>query len=460
MDDNNLPHNDVDDSDDALVATLRALCASDTASSSPAKPHDEAWLHLVDQLQQYLGRSTDAPPPPSAGGKMGPSTTRRLSPDQVNAKWHGTLDRFTATQLKVQHKLAKQRAVVVAAQSKDLVFTPRIDAKSKKIASHFPDFHERQRNTVAWRDNHVAAEREQKRLQEMEAVRSMPDTKTPCVCGQGPSSHSDTCLRFMQICAAANASFKIHKKTRSMRRSVDDMLAYGDTKHVRLVERVVAQEAAEALEATFTPRINPQSKKVVPVDDHRTEHAMSRYTRQWSKLGGDARTSRLRHTANPTAALCTFKPSINRKSKALSDKHTDRTSVFDRLEKHADERIFKQLQADITSVDSTVRHAKQVKVGRDDTQAKRLLQQYPDCPASPTRAQPPSSTIDADAEPLKCEFILANFTNGQAILLPKDSPERKKKSSFQASVEGNNTRRSSIIHVAPPAFAYRHSPQV
>ncbi|RHY11465.1 hypothetical protein DYB36_003011 [Aphanomyces astaci] len=133
----------------------------------------------------------------------------------------------------------------------------------------------------------------------------------------------------MEICASTNKSFKIQKKTHAMRRSVDDMLAYGDSKYIRQVERSVALQAAEDAEATFSPRINPQSKK----------------------------------------------------SKALAAKHGKGGGgggVFDRLDRHADERLFKLMQSQITSADANVRHADLVKVGRDDIQIKSLLHQYPD----------------------------------------------------------------------------------
>ncbi|CAK4511981.1 unnamed protein product [Aphanomyces euteiches] len=97
------------------------------------------------------------------------------------------------------------------------------------------------------------------------------------------------------------------------------------------MERVVAQQENEAATATFSPRINPQSKR----------------------------------------------PKINPKSKALSAKH-HRTSVFERLEKHAEDRMFKLMQAEIAAVDAGIRDSRRVKAGRDDALNKQLLKQFPD----------------------------------------------------------------------------------
>ncbi|RHY74039.1 hypothetical protein DYB34_004300 [Aphanomyces astaci] len=171
----------------------------------------------------------------------------------------------------------------------------------------------------------------------------------------------------MEICASTNKSFKIQKKTHAMRRSVDDMLAYGDSKYIRQVERSVALQAAEDAEATFSPRINPQSKKVLYMTGERCR------TTYGCLLG--------LKTQMTVSLAFTFQPVINRKSKALAAKHGKGGGgggVFDRLDRHADERLFKLMQSQITSADANVRHADLVKVGRDDIQIKSLLHQYPD----------------------------------------------------------------------------------
>ncbi|ETV75212.1 hypothetical protein, variant 1 [Aphanomyces astaci] len=261
-----------------LVSRLRLLLLRENESSSPQQQRRDEWQPLVRQLQQCLGQSQHRPPPRplyAVVSNLDKSTNPIPYTKVSTAAWKSTLQRFESAKVKTQSKLASKRASLEDAETKELSFRPHIDVKSQRMAAHFPSFHERQRNSVAWRDNHVAAEREQRRLNEEAALRPVPDIKTPCLCGHRnvpPSSsssspsprqqHSDACVRFMEICASTNKSFKIQKKTHAMRRSVDDMLAYGDSKYIRQVERSVALQAAEDAEATFSPRINPQSKKI------------------------------------------------------------------------------------------------------------------------------------------------------------------------------------------------------
>ncbi|ETV99882.1 hypothetical protein H310_07917 [Aphanomyces invadans] len=435
-----------------LVSRLRLLLQREAAATSPLKQAQQQrraeWHPLVQQLKKCLGQSQHPPPPVYP---LGFDKSQRNPPKVSAVAWKSTLQRFESAKARTQSKLASKRASLEDEATKELSFRPQIDAKSQRMAAQFPSFHERQRNTVAWRDNHVAAEREQRRLKEAQALRPVPDIKTPCLCGQGGLSSSSTssphhepehtvaCTRFMEICASTNKSFKIQKKTHAMRRSVDDMLAYGDTKYIRQVERSVALRAVEDAEATFSPRINPQSKKI------------------YKAMVQSGRTGKEAKVSAPPPVDFTFQPAINRKSKEIAAKldKGQPNSVFDRLDREADERLFKLMQSQIQSVDASVRHADLVKVGRNDVQIKSLLHQYPDCPMSPTRAPPPKTVIDVDVVGLSSvAFIMANFTNGQALFLPRDgnnklAVEQRRKSSFQASVDGSNMRRRSQTSPMP-----------
>ncbi|OQR88000.1 hypothetical protein ACHHYP_07696 [Achlya hypogyna] len=344
---------------------------------------DPVVVGLVDELSECLvnpvrAASPPLPPPPSRA-EMAAERERRA--EATDAKWSSTLARFEATQAKVQSKIDKQKEYLAREETKELRFKPAIDRKSRRIAHEFPSFLERQASAVAWRDKHMEAERDQKRLEEAQAVTTRPNLKAPCLCGQ--AKHTPVCRQFLDLCATTTR-FEIQQKTHAMKRSVDDMLAYAQAKHERQVERVLEAHEKEAAQTPFAPTLNPRSLKIY--------EAMV-------QAGG-----KTRHRGDePKSEEVPFRPRINSKSRALAAAQPASKTVFERLEAHADARQLKLAQVNVSLVDTHVRNVKHV--GKDDLQLQRVLNHL--SPKGKGQV-PPITTIVAGPDHA---FILDNFTS-------------------------------------------------
>ncbi|EQC25466.1 hypothetical protein SDRG_16685, partial [Saprolegnia diclina VS20] len=374
---------DVDD--DAISAQLRHYLRFERCDW---EKDDREVAKLVDELSQcLLDPFTALPPPPTA-----PAATeaellaeRERRAEAVESKWSSTLARFEATQSKVQDKITKHREFLAQEAEKDLRFKPAIDRKSRRIAHEFPTFLERQASAVAWRDKHMTDEREQKFLEEDQAVTTRPNL---CLCGQ-PTKHSPLCQQFLSLCIRANAHLPIQRKTHAMKRSVDDMLAYARAKHERQVERSLAAHEKEAANAPFTPTLNPRSIKIYE-----------------AMVQAGKKTVRPRSHDEGPRANGSFRPEINPKSRALVAALTETQTVFERLEAHADARQLKLAEANVARIDAHIRHVKAI--GKDDLQLQRILQHL--SPKGKGSAPPVTRVVVGSSD----GFIMDNFTSDTA----------------------------------------------
>ncbi|OQS05566.1 hypothetical protein THRCLA_02332 [Thraustotheca clavata] len=351
---------------------------------------------FIDELSLCLHdpRTNPTPPPPPQVQQTREeiAAERERKAQLLDEKWQATLNRFEAAQTKVQLKISKQKELLDAQEDKELCFQPKIDQRSRRIAHEFPSFMERQASAIAWRNKHIEDERIQKLLelniisktQEELTLTSKPNAVPPCLCGGTTPNHTNLCRQFQAT--YSSTSFPIHKKTARMKRSVDDMFAYAQAKHLRQVERMLALQEQEAMEATFTPKLNPRSKKIYM--------AMVQAGKRRSH----------REDNNNQAMTPSFQPQINAKSRALlANNPSSSKNVFDRLEDHAEERQLKLAQNNIELVDSSTRNVKHI--GKNDLQLQRILMS----PKAKGGASPLTKIILDDS--VDVSSILSNFTS-------------------------------------------------
>lgn len=218
-----------------------------------------------------------------------------ISPEKIGKMVH----RFRLQEEKRAHKLRMKRE---AAEHSGHTYAPALNRKSLQMAQRIPKFLDRQRKHLL----HQQQQREwHKQTEEQERTRDRTldleeHVKTPCICSRGsttPASsdcaaprtaaantspsrvgghnhaplssapggqqtHTRSCLRFMEMCSRMNKSFAIQRRKDQMRRSIDDMLAFHEEKKQRQRARSEIARAQEAMNATFTPQINPRSEKV------------------------------------------------------------------------------------------------------------------------------------------------------------------------------------------------------
>ncbi|DAZ93338.1 TPA: hypothetical protein N0F65_010804 [Lagenidium giganteum] len=246
------------------------------------------------------------------------------------------IDRFRMQEEKKARKRCTKRNEAETREKASLKFAPKLNPKSRQIASHYPDFLERQATLLEYKKQ---ARAYQHQLEEEAIGRDRVEdlhrnVRTPCICGlsrtqnndvaalmvgnsspspvkssiKASSLHTKACQRFMEMCAAMNQSFIIQRKKEQMKRSIDDMMAFHEEKRQRQQARAQIAQAKEALETTFKPQINATSERL-----YSNMVRSGRLEREWTERVAKPR-------KQPSMPKLSFQPTISKRSKQLLQK--------------------------------------------------------------------------------------------------------------------------------------------
>eukprot|EP01029_Cantina_marsupialis_P002949 TRINITY_DN128125_c0_g3_i1.p1 TRINITY_DN128125_c0_g3~~TRINITY_DN128125_c0_g3_i1.p1 ORF type:complete len:483 (+),score=138.12 TRINITY_DN128125_c0_g3_i1:60-1508(+) len=317
---------------------------SKSAVSAAKSPSNSSMKLLLHNASRMSVRQSPRPTPyqvwrQSHGPDSIPKETKKLS----EGEWDNLVDRLNESGRRKKMTVLRAQHKQIADQFAELSFVPKICAKSRELAQNMEHLPDRLDNIMRLKREKQHKILQRRKQAELAPATFKPNTKVPCVCGRGKGlnesspheleKHTDFCLNFMNACTTLNKKCKMQTMSNNIKRSVNDLLEFAETKNRKAIQRRHIIEEVQQRDMTFSPQISRNSKKIY--------ERMVREGRNLKKSSRALITGTYQDIGHEEEK---FVPEINERSRFA--RRGDASNVYSRLYEHGMQHIQKRVDTD------------------------------------------------------------------------------------------------------------------